>query len=242
MDENNNKNEGKKERRKEQKEVERFMKEFFKTAIDPNTWESEKKFDLSDDDQDHYKVDGCNEKLKIIWEYDGPGHYNKEEEVAKDKKRKEFFISKGYTFIAIPYFCPLTKTVARHYLKDVFDKIGENFEEALTNNYKDADLVSYHDKRKPASKQIEPTPGWHGSPNIPFKFSEGGKERFLRELTELPEETQHQIIYSLTLDPVVEKILEFKIKNEHIRDWEFKLEKNSRSTIPPRTPNQGHTR
>ena len=217
----------------------------------------EKRFKLSDDDRSYhqvnhryYKVDGCNEKLTIIWEYDGPEHYNNEEIVAKDKKRRDFFISKGYTFIAIPYFCPLTEAVTRHYLKDAFDKKGENFEEALTNNYKDAALAAYHDKRKPTPKQIEPTPGWHGSSNIPFKFSEEGKERLLKELSELPEETQHQIIYSLTLDKIVEKILTFEIKNEHIRDWEFKLEKKLHSFSPPsppfrpppRTTNQRHTR
>ena len=133
-------------------------------------------------------------------------------------------LQKDSTFIAIPYFCPLTKAVARHYLKEAFDKNEKNFEEALTNNYEDATLAGYPERRESNPEQIVPTPGWHGSSNIPFGFSEGGKERFLKELSELPEETQHQIIYSLTLDPIVEKILNFKIKNEHTKDWEFKLE------------------
>ncbi len=231
MDENDNENGGKKERRKHQKEVERFMKEFFKTAIGPDTWKSEETFKLSNDDRSRhqvnhrrYKVDGCNEKLRIVWEYDGPDHYKKEAVVKKDKKRKEFFVAKGYTFIAIPYLFTLTKAVVRHYLKEAFDKNEKNFEKALTNNYQDATLAGYHERRESNPEQIVPTPGWHGSPNIPFGFSEGGKERFLKELSELPEETQHQIIYSLTLDPIVEKILNFKIKNEHTKDWEFKLE------------------
>ena len=226
----------KKKKRKDQKALEIFIKEFFKTEIASDSWKSEKRFPLKDGSHSYFKVDGYNECLGnkcrgIIWEYDGPRHYNDEKIVERDKRRKDFFISKGYEFIAIPYFCTLTKAVTRHYLEKVFDKIGGNFEEALTNNYEDAT-----NKARDFFIELNIKPpflvsGWNGSPHMPFGFAEGGKRRFLDELDNLPEETYHQIMYSLTLDlnnslnkDIIEKIRNFKVKKEHTDGWEFLLE------------------
>ena len=220
-----NENGEKKEGRGEQKGVEKFMKEFFKTETAPDTWESEKTLGV-------FRVDGYNEKLNIVWEYDGPFHYTRESTIEKDKKRKEYF-SQKYNFIVIPYFCTLNKTLTRYYLKKAFEAATEkNFEEALASNHDSAAIEAYGSPF--------PTPGWHGSPHTPFRFAEEGKKRFLKELDELPEETQHQIIHSLKIvlkrcqaktlnnplnKDIVEKIRDFKGKDEHIKNWEFKLEK-----------------
>ena len=236
MDENNNENGVKKERRKDQKALEIFIKEFFKTEIAPDTWKSEERFNLNDGSRSYFKVDGYNECLGnkcrgIVWEYDGYGHYNDEKTVERDKKRRIFFKEKGYEFIAIPYFCTLTKAVARHYLEKVFDEIGGDFEYALTNNYEDATNKA---RNFFIGLNIKPpfrVSGWNGSPHMPFGFAEGGKRRFLDELDKLPEETYHQIMHSLTLDlnnslnkDIIERIRNFKVNRKHTDGWKFLLE------------------
>ena len=220
----------KKKKRKDQIALGIFIEEFFKNVTKPDTWKSEKRFYLKDGSRSHFRVDGYNEGLKIIWEYDGPGHYNKEETVERDKKRKKHFISRGYKFIAVPYFCTLTRAVVRHYLKPAFEN-EKDFEEALTNNYEDATNKARNFFIELNIKPPFLVSGWNGSPHMPFGFAEGGKRRFLDELDNLPEETYHQIMHSLTLDlnnslnkNIIEKILNFKAKKEHIDGWEFKLE------------------
>ena len=224
---------------KEQEANEAFMKEFFKTEIVPDTWNNEERFYLKDGKGPYFQADGYNKKHEIVWEYDGPMHYTKRDNIEKDKKRDKHFISKGCEFIIIPYFCTLTRTVARHYLKRAFDKIGGNFEKALTNNYEDATNKAEEVFRQRCSEVPVRTPGWHKKSNTPLGFLKEGKERFLKELDELPEETQHQIIHSLTFvlekvskrtlnnplnKSMIEKIRNFKVKEEHIKGWEFKLE------------------
>ncbi len=218
-----------------QESTERFMKEFFKDVVNPDTWESEKIFRVEGavENPKRFVVDGYNEKLGIVWEYDGPMHYTKQENIEKDKKRDKYFISKEYKFIVIPYVCPLTKVLARHYLKPAFDS-EKDFEKALANNYEAA--------REAAYSTWYPTPGWHGSPHTPFRFLKEGKERFWKEMNELPEESHHQIMHSLKLvlneilnralnnplkKDIAEKIRNFEVNDEHIKGWKFKLDNKS---------------
>ena len=212
----------------QQKEVEEFIKEFFKTAPNSGIWKDEESFDVNEGDYLRFVADGFNEDLEIVWEYDGPKHYTDEITIEKDKKRNAFFLRKRYKLIIIPYFCLFNKAVTRHYLKPAFEN-EKDFEEAMTKNYNTAYKVAYK-----AAGDCYPRPGWHGSRHTPFKFSEGGMKRFLKELDELPEETQHQIIHSLkpvlarvikkTLNKpsnkiLIEKIRNSKVKDEHIKNW-----------------------
>ena len=227
---------------KEQEATEAFIKEFFKSVIKPDTWKREKRFKLNDGKDSYFQVDGYHKEHKIVWEYDGHGHYNDEEIVERDKRRKAFF-QKKYEFIAIPYFCTLTREVVCHYFKRAFEKIGGDFEKALANNYEDAIDKAEEIFVQRKIKVPFRTPGWQGSSNTPFKFSKKGKERFLKEINELPEKTYHQIMHSLTFvlakaskrtsknawdNPlnknIVEKIRNFKVNKKHTDGWEFPLE------------------
>ena len=227
---------------KEQIETEEFMKIFFKDAIPSNTWDDEETISVDRKKypqcQKSYKVDGYNEKYRIVWEHDGATHYAIRINIEKDKKRDKYFISEGYKFVVIPFFCRFTRTLACYYLKEVFDKINKNFEEALTNNYENAANKAY--------RTCFPKIGWYGSRNTPLMFPEEGKKRFFKEFDKLPEEAQHQIMHSLKVggttcegnsykpilervrkstlnNPlnkgIVEKIRNFKANPEYIKNW-----------------------
>ena len=229
---------------KEQIETEEFMKIFFKDAIPPNTWEHEKTLSVDQKKypqcQKSYRVDGYNKNHGIVWEHDGATHYAMEINIERDKKRDNYFNSEEYKLIVIPFFCRFTRALARHYLKEVFDKINKNFEKALTNNYENA--------AKKAYGKSFPKIGWYGSLNTPLRFPEEGKKRFFKEFDELPEEAQHQIMHSLkvggktcegnpykpvlervrkkTLDNslnknIIKKIRNFEVKPEHIKNWDL---------------------
>lgn len=56
----------------------------------------------------------CNyENSKYVIEFDGPDHYNKPDEIRKDKEKQEIYEKFGYTVIHIPYFIQLTNEVVK---------------------------------------------------------------------------------------------------------------------------------
>ena len=227
----------------EQIETEEFIKIFFKDAIPPNTWEHEETIPVDRKKypqcQKSYRVDGYNKEHRIVWEHDGATHYIMKINIEKDKERDNFFL-KEYKFIVIPFFCRFTRRATRHYLKKVFDKIGENFEKALTNNYEDAANKAY--------STCFPKIGWYGSLHTPLRFPEEGRKKFFKEFDDLPEEAQHQIMHSLkvggktykpvlervdkeTLDNhlnkgIIEKIRNFKANPEYIKNWDLDKKKS----------------
>ena len=156
-------------------------------------------------------VDGYNSDYQIAWEYDGPRHYNDQEVIEKDNKRRKLFNEdiNIKRLIEFPFFCTFTEEIVRHYFfQPLFSGDERRFREAMKEKYKDALQSTYHGCAGEA-----PPPGWNTSPHNFFTFTEDGKKRFLRELEALPEKTQKQILstmkqhYTKTSQTVVDKIL-----------------------------------
>ena len=169
-------------------------------------------------------VDGYNSEHNAVWEFDDPMHYKNSEKIDKDERRKKYFDSENIKLVVIPYYCAFSKTVACELLPPLFHS-QEDLKKAMDEYYDNAVKKTYDTPN--------PTPGWHGSRHKPFGFSKEGKERFLSELDDFPEEIQHQIIHSLTLvlkrcqartlnnplnKEIIEKIRNFEVKNEYIKD------------------------
>ena len=69
-------------------------------------------------------VDCYSDKMKIIWEYEGPDHYENVWKLKRDEERAEYFTNLGYKFLRWPYWLQLTKDVAKHYFgNDYSEKI-----------------------------------------------------------------------------------------------------------------------
>ena len=59
----------------------------------PNSkWESQKRFYYDQENKrKFYAVDVYSEDKRIVWEYEGPNHYNDVWKVKRDNERKEYF-------------------------------------------------------------------------------------------------------------------------------------------------------
>ena len=149
-------------------------------------WETQKRFSYDPENKrKFYKVDVISEAKKIVWEYDGPNHYNDTWKFYRDLERDSYFANLGYKMERWPYFYQLTKDVA----KILFNK---NFSE---EKYKYAIEKIYGVE---AESSIL-APGWHTTTFTPGSWIEKGVDRFINRLEEMPESLKHQIVYSLTL-------------------------------------------
>ena len=167
-----------------------------------------------------YQVDCLIEKRKIIIEYDGPDHYRNIWKIKKDKQRYNYFKDLGYKVIVFPYYCALTKDMAKEYLfpDDFSEKKYIQMLKEVCNVNHESELQG---------------PGWSdttGLDNPPANFIKPGIDRFLKELKDLPNSQKHGIIFSLQEwikyhgpelivpdDSRISKLLEMEVDEKYLR-------------------------
>ena len=143
--------------------------------------------------EEKFIVDGYNSEHNAVWEFDDPMHYKNSEKIDKDERRKKYFDSQEIKLVVIPYYCAFSKTIACELLPPLFHS-QKDFKKAMNENYDNAVKKIYNTPN--------PNPGWYGTQHRIQYFLEKGKERFLKEFNRLPEEAQHQIVFSLLMDGV----------------------------------------
>ena len=157
------------------------------------------------------------ESLGIIFEFDGPDHYNNPFKIIRDERKYRELNSikkKGkkvkIRIIRIPYYYQLSKDVA----KFIFDDLIKYFSKDLENLPKEG---FYRDKKyekaiskvykniftgKPAQNEIEiPACGLQKSERVPSEYTETGIEKILNDFKgtaiEPPKSIEHQYMWCL---------------------------------------------
>lgn len=147
-------------------------------------WDKQKRFYYDPvNRRKFYKVDCCSETMKMIWEYEGPDHYENVWKLKRDAERQSYFEATGYRFLRWPYYLQLTRDVARHYFGDAYS--DGKYLEAIATVYGVADPNSVL------------SPGLHTSKNTPANFVPRGVRRFFQELNSLPDSVAAQVAESL---------------------------------------------
>ena len=153
----------------------------------PNSkWESQKRFYYDQENKrKFYAVDVYSQDKKIVWEYEGPNHYNDVWKVKRDNERKEYFEREGFSFRRWPYYCQLTKDIAKHFFNNDFTE----------GKYLNALKAIY----KCSKEQQILAPGFHITKNTPANYVDSGSKKFLIELEHFPKSLKIQVIHSLKL-------------------------------------------
>ena len=147
-------------------------------------WGSQKRFAYDPNNKrKYYMVDCFSDKMKIIWEYEGPDHYENVWKLKRDEERAEYFTNLDYKFLRWPYWLQLTKDVAKHYFGNDFSE--KKYLKAIKEVYK---------VNKP---EFVLSPGLHESKNTPANYVANGVRRFMKELDELPRSVKAQLAEGL---------------------------------------------
>ncbi|MAI76048.1 MAG: hypothetical protein CMM90_02545 [Rickettsiales bacterium] len=147
-------------------------------------WQAQVRFNYDPcNKRKYYLVDCCSVEKKIVFEYEGPDHYENVWKLRRDEQRAEYFTQKGYSFLRWPYYCQLTKDVAKHFFKESFNE----------NKYTDAIKTVY----KVTEEQYVLSPGIHTSKNTPANYVARGVSRFFDELNSFPRSVKAQVAETL---------------------------------------------
>ena len=162
------------------------------------------------------------ESLGLIFEFDGPNHYNDSLKIMKDERKYKNlkYIKKNgndvvFKIIRIPYFVQLSKDVAKFLFKDLiihFSKelktlpsdgfySDEKYQMAISKVYKNMFTG------EPAKSENEVLAcGLHGVFTFPSDFTEKGIEKLLKDFSftrddtikiKAPKSVEHQFMWSL---------------------------------------------
>ena len=147
-------------------------------------WQAQVRFNYDPcNKRKYYLVDCCSVEKKIVFEYEGPDHYENVWKLRRDEQRAEYFFQKGYSFLRWPYYCQLTKDVAKHFFKESFNE----------NKYTDAIKTVY----RVTEEQYVLSPGIHTSKNTPANYVARGVSRFFDELNSFPRSVKAQVAETL---------------------------------------------
>ena len=147
-------------------------------------WQAQVRFNYDPSNKrKYYLVDCCSVEKKIVFEYEGPDHYENVWKLRRDEQRAEYFTQKGYLFLRWPYYCQLTKDVAKHFFKESFNE----------NKYTDAIKTVY----RVTEEQYVLSPGIHTSKNTPANYVARGVSRFFDELNSFPRSVKAQVAETL---------------------------------------------
>ncbi|MDC0531400.1 DUF559 domain-containing protein [Alphaproteobacteria bacterium] len=147
-------------------------------------WSSQKRYQYDPENKRRfYQTDCASEKMKIIWEYEGPAHYENVWKLKRDDEREKYFTENGYKFIRWPYYLQLTKDVAKYFFGKAFSE--DKYFKAIKEVYK---------VDKP---EFILSPGFHQSKNTPANYVANGVRRFMKELDELPSSAKAQLAEGL---------------------------------------------
>lgn len=181
-------------------------------------WGSQKRFYYDPANKRRfYKVDCYSENMKMIWEYDGPDHYEDVWKIKRDNERKEFFEAEGYRFLRWPYYLQLTADVARHFFGRSYSK----------QKYCQALRVVYGVN----NENLVLSPGLHEYKRTPANFVKRGVDRFFNELKTLPDSVSAQLAEGLRRyildvedrylvvgeDPRFERLLQRRTAGHHLK-------------------------
>jgi hypothetical protein len=146
-------------------------------------WESQKRFNYDPSNRrKYYQADCVSIDAKVVIEYEGPNHYCDVWKNRRDNERLSFFEFQGFTFLRWPYYCQLTRALAKHFF-------GECDDNAYLNCISHVYGVD-HAERILAC-------GFHNTRNTPSNYTYLGIERFLAELSEFPVVVKTQVAESL---------------------------------------------
>ena len=159
------------------------------------------------------------ESLGLIFEFDGPDHYNDSFKVMKDERKYEGlkYIKKNGSnvvirIIRIPYYVQLSKGAAKFIFKDLinyFSKFLKNLPSEgfySDEKYQIAISKAYQNifTGNPATKEYEVLScGLHSSARVPSEFTEKGVEKMLadfkgrEDVPPPPKCIEHQYMWSL---------------------------------------------
>ena len=151
----------------------------------PNhTWENQKRFYYDPSNKrKYYQVDCCSISRKLVWEYEGPDHYEDVWKLRRDEERSQYFLESSYTFLRWPYYLQLTNDVAHHFFGNSYS--NKKYRRAIEAVY-----------RVSNSRQIL-APGFHTTKRTPANYVSRGVSRFLSELDQLPSSVKSQVAETL---------------------------------------------
>ena len=162
-------------------------KNLYKTAkiFSPEgEWESQVRYYYDPSNKrKFYLVDCCSKLKRIVFEYEGPQHYENVWKLKRDEERALYFNDIGYKFLRWPYYCQLTRDVAKYFFSSDYSE--EKYLEAIE--------IVYGVREE---KYIL-SPGLHQSKNTPANFVARGVRRFFDELNSFPHSVKSQVAESL---------------------------------------------
>ena len=164
------------------------------------------------------------EELGLIFEFDGPPHYNNPFKIIADERKKKLIenLTKNgkkteVKIVRIPYYFQLTKDVAKFLFNDLIKHYSKDLKNLSSNGYYSEEKFysaiskSYFNlfTGKGASSDNEVLScGLHRSKEVPSTFCESGIEKllkdfkFFRSINEdekiaVPKSVEHQYMWSL---------------------------------------------
>ncbi len=162
-------------------------KNLYKTAkiFSPEgEWESQVRYYYDPSNKrKFYLVDCCSKLKRIVFEYEGPQHYENVWKLKRDEERALYFNDIGYKFLRWPYYCQLTRDVAKYFFSSDYSE----------EKYLKAIEIVYGVREE---KYIL-SPGLHQSKNTPANFVARGVRRFFNELNSFPHSVKSQVAESL---------------------------------------------
>ena len=221
------------------------LKEIIKIFIPENKFgkiQVKKKIrSLGYDAKSNIEPDYFLENLGLIFEFDGPDHYNNSIKVMKDERKYQNlkYLKKNgknisIRIIRIPYYFQLTKSVAKFIFEDLIIHFSRELKNLPTNGfYSDEKFQKAISKiynnifsGKPAKTEYEiPSCGLHSSQRFPSEFTEKGIEKLLNDFNFLvktnnkiikaPKCIEHQYMWSLKY--IIDDTKTYENHDENIR-------------------------
>ena len=133
----------------------------------------------------YFEADWCLEEKKLIYEYDGPDHYNNVFKIDRDKRKKKELENQNYKIVIVPFYVQLTKDIAKHYFENKYTE--EKYYKAIKMLYganKESEILA---------------PGWHKTKHTIANFVNEGIDIFLNQIDKFPPSLKSQVKYSLDL-------------------------------------------
>ena len=192
----------------------------FKNKIKINVTLNQIGFDVKNKIEADYFI----EELGLIFEFDGPPHYNNPFKIVADERKKKLVekLTKNgkktdVRIIRIPYYFQLTKDVAKFLFNDLIKHYSKDLKNLSSNGYFSEDKFysaiskTYFNlfSGKGASDENEVLScGLHRSKEVPSTFCESGIEKLLKdfkffrsinddEKIAVPKSVEHQYMWSL---------------------------------------------
>ena len=176
------------------------------------------------------------ENLGLIFEFDGPDHYNDSFKVMKDERKYNGlkYIKKNGSnalirIIRIPYYMQLSKDVAKFIFKDLINHFSKDIKNLPSKGFYSDEkyqiaISKVHQNMftgKPAKSEYEVLScGLHSSGRVPSEFTEKGIEKILNDFKgnediKPPKCIEHQYMWSLKY--FIDDVMTYPDNKENMR-------------------------